>query len=131
MNNDKDLYKMIVVVCGAVLMVELAGLVYVIHSKRHDSSAAQQTTQSNDSEVQSTDTPPDEAETEQLTQNYADTPASQIEQTQRSAYGDTAHQSYWYCWDTGAPRPHHLGHHVNGDHYCTDNELHSAGMAGY
>jgi hypothetical protein len=33
-------------------------------------------------------------------------------------------QSYWYCWNTGAPSPHHLGYHVNGDHLCTDAELH-------
>lgn len=32
-------------------------------------------------------------------------------------------QSYWYCWDSGTPRPHHLGHHVAGDHLCTDAEL--------
>jgi hypothetical protein len=32
-------------------------------------------------------------------------------------------QSYLYCWDTGDPSPHHLGHHVSGDHYCTDKEL--------
>jgi len=32
-------------------------------------------------------------------------------------------QSYWYCWDTGNPTPHHLGHPVYGDHLCTDQEL--------
>ena len=31
--------------------------------------------------------------------------------------------SYWYCWDEGAKKPHHLGHHVSGDHVCNDNEL--------
>ncbi len=34
-----------------------------------------------------------------------------------------ATQTYWYCWNSGAPEPHHLGHHVSGDHYCTDHEL--------
>ena len=32
-------------------------------------------------------------------------------------------QSYWYCWDTGNPSPHHLGHPVYGDHLCTNQEL--------
>ncbi len=32
-------------------------------------------------------------------------------------------QYYWYCWDTGNPSPHHLGHHVYGDHLCTNQEL--------
>jgi hypothetical protein len=32
-------------------------------------------------------------------------------------------QTYWYCWDSGAPAPHHLGHPVAGDHYCTAEEL--------
>ena len=31
--------------------------------------------------------------------------------------------SYWYCWDEGAKKPHHLGHHVSGDHVCSDDEL--------
>jgi hypothetical protein len=33
---------------------------------------------------------------------------------------------YWYCWDAGDPRPHHLGARVSGDHLCTDVELHQA-----
>lgn len=32
-------------------------------------------------------------------------------------------QTYWYCWNTGSPQPHHLGHPVSGDHYCSDEEL--------
>jgi hypothetical protein len=38
----------------------------------------------------------------------------------------TAHalaQTYWYCWDTGDPSPHHLGYPVAGDHYCSNAEL--------
>jgi hypothetical protein len=31
--------------------------------------------------------------------------------------------AYWYCWDVGAPRPHHIGAAVQGDHVCTDTEL--------
>jgi hypothetical protein len=42
--------------------------------------------------------------------------------------GDTVTQTYWYCWDTGPPEPHHLGHYVSGDHYCTDRELRDSGM---
>jgi hypothetical protein len=37
--------------------------------------------------------------------------------------GSCGGQSYWYCWDTGDPQPHHLGHHVSGDHYCSQAEL--------
>lgn len=36
-------------------------------------------------------------------------------------------QSYWYCWDTGDPSPHHLGHYVDNDHYCSVGELRAAG----
>ena len=32
-------------------------------------------------------------------------------------------QSYWYCYDTGAPSPHHLGHVISGDHLCSSAEL--------
>lgn len=32
-------------------------------------------------------------------------------------------QNYWYCWNTGNPLPHHLGHPVYGDHLCTTCEL--------
>lgn len=35
---------------------------------------------------------------------------------------------YWYCWDAGAPEPHHLGHASSGDHACTDAELEDAGL---
>lgn len=31
--------------------------------------------------------------------------------------------TYWYCWDSGNPSPHHLGHHVYGDHLCSESEL--------
>lgn len=33
---------------------------------------------------------------------------------------------YWYCWDSGAPRPHHEGVYVTGDHLCSDVELQEA-----
>jgi hypothetical protein len=36
--------------------------------------------------------------------------------------------SYWYCWDTGAKEPHHLGQPVEGDHVCTDEELEGTGF---
>jgi hypothetical protein len=32
-------------------------------------------------------------------------------------------QTYWYCWNVGPALPHHYGHHVVGDHLCTDAEL--------
>lgn len=35
----------------------------------------------------------------------------------------TSGQGYWYCWDSGSPDPHHLGHPVTGDHLCTTQEL--------
>jgi hypothetical protein len=40
----------------------------------------------------------------------------------------TYSQSYWYCWDSGKPRPHHLGHWVSNDHFCSDEELVRSGM---
>jgi hypothetical protein len=36
--------------------------------------------------------------------------------------------SYWYCWDEGAEKPHHLGHYVEGDHVCSDDELKDTGF---
>lgn len=36
-------------------------------------------------------------------------------------------QSYYYCWDSGAPEPHHYGHPVSGDHLCTNAELREYG----
>jgi hypothetical protein len=42
--------------------------------------------------------------------------------------GSQVTQSYWYCWDTGPPAPHHLGHPVNGDHFCTSGELSATGF---
>jgi hypothetical protein len=33
---------------------------------------------------------------------------------------------YWYCWDVGDPRPHHIGAPVSGDHMCSDVELQQA-----
>lgn len=33
---------------------------------------------------------------------------------------------YWFCWDTGSPRPHHLGAGVQGDHLCSESELQQA-----
>ena len=30
---------------------------------------------------------------------------------------------YWYCWNSGNPAPHHVGHPVYGDHLCTYQEL--------
>lgn len=34
--------------------------------------------------------------------------------------------AYWYCWDAGDPRPHHLGAPVPGDHVCSEVELQQA-----
>lgn len=31
--------------------------------------------------------------------------------------------AYWFCWNTGAPRPHHLGHRSTSDHVCSEDEL--------
>lgn len=31
--------------------------------------------------------------------------------------------AYWYCWNRGDPRPHHLGAFVQGDHICSEEEL--------
>ncbi|MEH0585619.1 hypothetical protein QA942_16545 [Streptomyces sp. B21-106] len=39
-------------------------------------------------------------------------------------------QKYWYCWDSGPNKPHHLGRRVAGDHLCTWGELRQAGMVG-
>jgi hypothetical protein len=36
--------------------------------------------------------------------------------------------TYWYCWDEGAKKPHHLGHYVEGDHVCSDDELKGTGF---
>lgn len=33
---------------------------------------------------------------------------------------------YWYCWDRGAPRPHHVGYRVSGDHVCTEQDIQNA-----
>lgn len=38
-------------------------------------------------------------------------------------------EGYWYCWDSGALAPHHLNHHVPGDHLCTWGELRADGFA--
>jgi len=35
---------------------------------------------------------------------------------------------YWYCWDKGDPKPHHLGKKVSGDHPCSQAELDAAGV---
>ena len=48
-------------------------------------------------------------------------------QAEEDAYNNVS-QTYWYCWDTGKPEPHHLGYYVNGDHYCTDGELADSGF---
>ena len=42
---------------------------------------------------------------------------------------DNAINPYFYCWNSGAPSPHRLGHLVAGDHLCTYGELRSAGVA--
>lgn len=39
-------------------------------------------------------------------------------------------QGDWYCWDNPPVLPHHLGHHVAGDHLCTWGELRDSGFAG-
>jgi hypothetical protein len=30
---------------------------------------------------------------------------------------------YWYCWNSGDPEPHHLGHYDPHDHVCSDEEV--------
>lgn len=47
-------------------------------------------------------------------------PSATASPLSNSTYG------YWYCWDVGDPRPHHLGGFVGGDHLCTDTELQGA-----
>jgi hypothetical protein len=37
--------------------------------------------------------------------------------------------TYWYCWDEGAKDPHHLGHYVEGDHVCSDEEPKGTGFS--
>ena len=36
-------------------------------------------------------------------------------------------QSYWSCWDSGPPEPHHLGHTAAHEHLCTNGELAGVG----
>jgi hypothetical protein len=43
--------------------------------------------------------------------------------------GCATENTYWYCWDHGAKAPHHLGHHVAGDHVCANGELKGAGVS--
>jgi hypothetical protein len=44
----------------------------------------------------------------------------------------TSSNTYYYCWDDPSQGgPHHLGHPVSGDHLCSDDELHKAGISGY
>lgn len=38
-------------------------------------------------------------------------------------------EGFWYCWNNGPLLPHHLDHHVPGDHLCTWGELRSSGFA--
>ena len=50
------------------------------------------------------------------------------EPTPRVTYGppaptNSSQQTYWYCWDVGDPDPHHLGYWVEGDHFCSADEL--------
>jgi hypothetical protein len=42
--------------------------------------------------------------------------------------GDPVPNTYWYCWDSGAPSPHHEGHPLSNDHLCTPQELAAAGV---
>jgi hypothetical protein len=44
-----------------------------------------------------------------------------------SGDSSTGGNVYYYCWDSGSPRPHHLGHQVSGDHLCTKQELTASG----
>lgn len=38
-------------------------------------------------------------------------------------YPTVCYQSYWYCWNSGSPYPHHLRHYTYGDHICSCQEL--------
>lgn len=38
-------------------------------------------------------------------------------------------QGFWYCWNSQPVLPHHLDHHVPGDHLCTWGELRDSGFA--
>jgi hypothetical protein len=40
----------------------------------------------------------------------------------------TPTMAYYYCWDLGSPKPHHLGYRSTGDHPCSDEELRAAGF---
>jgi hypothetical protein len=61
-------------------------------------------------------------------ENGKPNPSPTTTTTDTSSNRDVVTQSYWYCYDSGDPAPHHLGHYVSGDHYCTDQELRDAGM---
>ena len=76
-------------------------------------------------------TAPSEAQLEQYSQDAQDAQSAQNDQLQQDLQANSVSQYYYYCWDTGDPSPHHLGYRVSGDHYCTDGELHNAGIAGY
>jgi hypothetical protein len=49
----------------------------------------------------------------------------------RRRYPAGVSQLYWYCWNTGTPRPHHLGAPMSTDHFCTDQELRDNGLAAW
>ncbi|MFJ4517468.1 hypothetical protein [Streptomyces sp. NPDC088816] len=56
------------------------------------------------------------------------TPTPTIHVIDNPELPDDAIHGYWYCWNTGALAPHHLGHRVSGDHLCTRGELRFAGV---
>jgi hypothetical protein len=102
-------------IAGAVALHDQA----TQHQAAHSAPAAQPTTA------------PSEAQLEQYSQDAQDAQSAQNDQLQQDLQANSVSQYYYYCWDTGDPSPHHLGYPVSGDHYCTDGELHNAGIAGY
>lgn len=67
----------------------------------------------------------------EVVDTYVTTPAKDEIDSIGTSTTDNRIQTYWYCWNSGNPSPHHLGYPVYGDHYCTYQELHNAGFQGY
>lgn len=71
---------------------------------------------------------PSQQKEKRINKPESDTFYPETKQNEARENLDEVNQSYWYCWDTGDPDPHHLGYPVNNDHLCTDGELLEAGM---
>lgn len=105
----------------------VAGLLFYSHNR--SDSTVRPTASS--TATPPTTSQPSEAEMDQFSQDYENAQADQASQMQADMQDNTVSQSYYYCWDTGAPAPHHLGYRASGDHYCTNGELHDSGVSGY